>query len=73
MFCPLLGSAGCDVGVFRHRGDFQVVTDVHSVHVFLWDCIGAVQISQQACWLKIDNTILKLLIKGRNGRRKTDF
>ena len=36
----------------RYRGDFQVVTDVHSVHIFLRDCISTVQVRQQACWLR---------------------
>lgn len=35
-----------------YRGDFQVVSDVHSVHVFLWDGVGTVQVGQQACWLR---------------------
>lgn len=35
-----------------YRGNFQVVTDVHPVHIFLWDWVGTVQVSQQACWLK---------------------
>lgn len=42
----------CDVSLTRYRGNFQVVANVHSVHVFLWDCVGAVQIGQQTCWLK---------------------
>lgn len=40
----------------RYRGDFQVVADVHSVHLFLWDRVRAVQVSQQACWLKANKT-----------------
>lgn len=30
-----------------YRGDFQVITDVHSVYVFLRDGVGTVQIRQQ--------------------------
>ena len=41
----------------RYRGDFQVVTDVHSVHIFLWDCISTVQVRQQACWLRAHKTM----------------
>lgn len=40
----------------RYLGKFQVVADVHSIHIFLRDWIGAVQVSQQACWLRADET-----------------
>lgn len=37
--------------MITYRSDFQVITDVHSIHIFLWDCVSAVQVSQQACRL----------------------
>lgn len=50
------GILSCNVSLSRYRGNFQVVANVHSVHVFLWDGIGAVQISQQTCWLQRHKT-----------------
>lgn len=44
------------MSLVRYRGDFQVVADVHSVHIFLWDRVGAVQVCQQACWLRAHKT-----------------
>lgn len=40
----------------RYRGDFQVVTNMHSVHIFLRDWVRTVQVSQQACWLRAHKT-----------------
>lgn len=40
----------------RYRGNFQVVTDVHSVHIFLRHSVRTVQVSQQACWLRAHKT-----------------
>lgn len=51
----------------RYRGDFQVVADVHSVHIFLRDRVGTVQISQQACWLRAHKTKLN----GQRLKKKT--
>lgn len=38
--------------LFRYRGNFQVITDVHPVHIFFWDGVRTVEVSQQACWLR---------------------
>lgn len=41
---------------YRYRSDFQVVPDVHSVHIFLRDWVRTVQVSQQTCWLRENKT-----------------
>ena len=42
--------------LFRYRGNFQVITDVHPVHIFFWDGVRTVEVSQQACWLRAHKT-----------------